>query len=544
MNSIGINQAFFGRTQYLDLLKRRVIDLKEGYRQNIAFLGSCYVGKSTLIHYFLANLDEPDVVPIYLDLENKELPYFFFKFTGTLLYNFSKIKNLPLHDDLNLLIESTKGIIPHTIDVIQKIRTDLTKGKNIDTFSGLLTLPEVFTNETGKSCILIFDEFQNLEEFAIADVFQYLGKKIMTQKRCFYILTSSYPVEAKKILAEKLSLLFGNFEIMMVEAFDLQASQQFIEQSLVDKRIGAQLKSFLTDFTGGHPLYLNLICQEVLNLSAIHVQNEIYMPILSQAVENTIFNRWGVISRHFELIVCDLCTGKGGRIVTEILIALSNGQHKTDELLSSIGVKKTQITQRLNRLLELGVIVKNGTFYYLKDKLFKYWVKYVYQKRLKDVELAPDKQRRQFKDEFNACVEIFKVSSRKDFPARIMELLHCFDNEAFNLNGRKYKLPLFQEIVSLKLKSETGRDLDIIKAKTTGSEWFMVTKKENLGESDINLILAESKRAARKPERCVMISLSTIDENARLKALQERFWIWNENELNTLLTLFDKPHIL
>src|SRR3989338_2141733 len=113
---------FFGRTEILDLLKKRVIDLKEGCRQNVALLGNQYVGKSAVLRKFLSNLDEPDVITIYLDLENRDFQYFFMKFTGSLLYNYSKSRKLPLHDDLNILMETTKEFIPQTIQVIKKIQ--------------------------------------------------------------------------------------------------------------------------------------------------------------------------------------------------------------------------------------------------------------------------------------------------------------------------------------------------------------------------------------------------------------------------------------
>ncbi len=544
MNSIGLEQHFFGRTEYLDLLKRRVVSLKDGYRQNLAFLGNRYVGKSRLLQYFLANLDDGQVVPVYLDLENKDLGYLVSKFTGSLLYNFTKTQRLPLYDDVKLLMAGLKDVLPHTIDVIGKVQGDFLKGRVSDCFSGLLTLPEIFTNETGKCCILIFDEFQDLDFMGIPDVFQYLGKKIMTQKRCQYIVTSSYPSAAKKILTEKLSLLFGNFEVIALDAFDVTTSQKFVEYNLQEKRIGAQLKSFLADFTGGHPLYLNLICQEMIALSAIHHQNEIYMPLLAQAVENTIFDRWGVISRHFELIIQELCQGKGNHMIASILMSLSNGRHKMEEFVEDIGIKRAQITQKMHRLMDLGIVVRNGRFYYLKDKLFKYWVKYVYQKRLREVELAPDKRRRQFKEEFNRCVENFKAAARKDFPSRIMELLHCFDNESFDLNGRKYRLPVFRDLEPTKVRNEKGVCLDVIRASTDEAVWLVMMKKEPLGEHEINAVLSEIKKSERKPSRCVLISLAEMEENARLKALQERFWIWSEGELKTLLALFDKPYFL
>lgn len=544
MSDTELEKDFFGRAGVLDLLKKRVNDLKEGCRQNVALLGNRYVGKSTILHKFLLDLDDKRVTAIYLDLENKDLNYFLGKFTGSLLYNFSRNRGLPLHDDVNLLLESTKASIPQTGQVIKKIQKDGAQGKWPAAFSGLLTLPELFTNETGEFCVLILDEFQNLEALGVPHAFQTLGKKIMTQKRCFYIVSSSLRGAAQKILSEKLSLLFGNFETVDVDAFDIRTSQQFVGRNLGGIKIGSRLRDFLTDFTGGHPLYLRLICKELIHLSAVHRQHEIYLPLLSQAVENTIFGRWGVISRHFELVVNDLCGGKGNRAVSFILISLSNGRYRIGDVVRDTGVTKNQIMQKMTRLVDLGVVMKNGSCYYFRDKLFKYWVKYVYQRRLRDVELAPDKQRRQFAEEFNAGVEDFYAATRQGFSSRIIDLFYCFDNAALNLNGRKYKLPAFREMTPCQFRNESGEYVDLIKASTGGAVWFIVSKKDHVGESDVNTIVREIKRIGAKPERCLIVSLADLDENTRLKALQERFWIWNEQELNTLLTLFDKPCIV
>ncbi|MBN1869884.1 MAG: hypothetical protein JW847_04830 [Candidatus Omnitrophica bacterium] len=544
MSDTNLEKNFFGRTDILNLLRKRVADLKEGCRQNVALLGNRYVGKSAILHHFVLNLDESDVVPIYLDLENKDFNYFFNKFTGGLLYGFLKNDRLPLHDDLNLLLESSQALIPQTVQVIRKIQKDFNAGKLPASFLGLLTLPEIFTNETGKYCMLILDEFQGLENFGILHVFQNLGKKIMTQKKCLYIMSSSYKGTAKKILSEKLSLLFGNFETVDVDVFDVQTSQQFIECNLKGLNIGNELRNFLTDFSGGHPLYLNLICRELINLTAIYKQTEIYLPLMSQAVENTIFDRWGVISRHFELVVNELCSGKENQVIAMLLISLAKGKYKVDDLIQDTGIKKNKMTQKMSRLIEMGVVVKNGNFHYFKDKLFKYWIKYVYQRRLRDVELSPDKQHRQFKEEFHAGVEDFHVATRQDFSSRIIDLFYCFDNEALHLNGRKYKLPVFKEIAPCQFRNEQGSFVDVIKASTEGATWFVVSKREHVEESDVNMVLREAKRIEPRPEKCLIISLTDLDENTRLKALQERCWIWNEQELNTLLSLFDKPYIV
>jgi len=220
MNECENDQKFFGRKEQLALLKRRVSDLKEGYRHNVAILGNPYLGKSTLLEYFSANIDDEQVVAIYIDLDNKDFSYLFFKLTGSILYHYAKIKKLPLHENLNLMLEVAQGSIPRTVQVIKKIRSNSESGKKNDAYLGLLTLMEVFTNETDLKCVLILDEFQNLENFGIPHVFQILGKKIMMQKKCFYVVASSNVRLAQKILCEKLSLLFGNFENIIIDAPD------------------------------------------------------------------------------------------------------------------------------------------------------------------------------------------------------------------------------------------------------------------------------------------------------------------------------------
>lgn len=544
MNTIDLENNFFGRKSILNLLKRRVIDLKEGYRQNIAFLGDRHIGKSSVLMKFMADMDEENIIQIYLDLDNKDFKYFVSKFTGSILFEFSKSKGMDLHEDINLLLENTKKVIPQTVEAIKKIQTNLVKGRVAECYRDLIALPEIFTLESGKFCVIILDEFHGLEEFMIANIFQELGKKVMTQKKCLYIVTSSLGSIAKQILSEKLSLLFGNFEMIYVTPFDLKTSQAFLAYNLKDLKISNHLKNFLIDFTGGHPFYLNNISQELINLSAIHDQSEIYLPLLTEAIENTIFNRWGILSRHFELTINNLCASKGNRVILSVLIALANGKHKLNELTENAGLGKVVLSSKLNRLIELSIVVKNGNFFYIEDKLFKYWIKYVLQKRLKAIDANIVNQRNQFKEEINELVCSFQVISEKDLSSRIVELLHCFDNGAFHLNGRKYTLPSFKEITPLKWQSQEDCHFDVIKASSHEGVWFIIFKEDNLCENDVNAFLAESKKMEKKTQRRVVISLNDLDTNARLRALQEKMWIWNEGELNTLLSLYDKPYIV
>lgn len=535
--------TFFGKSPILNLLKRRVLDLKEGYRQNVALLGGRFVGKSLLLRTFIGELDAEDMIVIYLDLDNKDFNYFFSRFVGSLLYNFSRTQKLPLFDDLPLLLENAKALIPQTVEEIKRIQGQLSEDRCKEAYCALISLPELFSSETGKFCVVILDEFQNLEELGMADVFQELGKKIMTQKRSIYIVSSSAAGFAKKILSEKLSLLFGNFEIIEMEPLDLSHSANFIDHRLPGIRMSPALSGFLTDFTAGHPLYLDLITQEIVHLCAVHKQPEVFIPLLIQAIENVLFNPWGALSRHFDILITQLAFAKNQRAMSSVLIALANGKHKLKEVAQQVGLKGSVLNQRISRLIESSIILKNGSAFHFQDKLLRYWIKYVFQKRLQAIDLEPTKNKKEFVEEVSRSWANFQKVCEKDLSSRIVELFACFDNEAFSLNGRKYKLPAFYEIAPLN-SHLAGADVQIIKASESQGDWFIILKRNSLSENDVNAFVAELKKLNQKPQRRVIISLTDLDENARLKALQERMWIWNEKEINALLGFYDKPFIL
>lgn len=544
MNLLNPHNICYGRKAVLNLLSRRLKDLNEGYRQNVALLGSRYIGKSTILQKFIADIDDPHTIAIYLNLENRDFDYFVSKFIKSILYHYARLANLPIQDDTKVLMEIVRPTIPLTVNSIENILSLMKSKRPVEVYKELIALPEIFNNEAQKQCVIILDEFHALEEFSIDEVFQLMSNTIMTQRKCLYVIASSYPEIANRILAEKLTLLFGNFEIVTVNSFDSVTSQEFIEKVTAPMRVGSHLRNFLADFTGGHPLYLSLIGQELIHLGAVHKQSEVYVPLIAQAVEDVVFNTWGALSRHFDLIVAELSQGKGNRSFLALLIALANGQSRIKDLLESLGQKQTQITQKLNRLIELDIIERNGTIFQYKDKLFRYWIKYVLQKRIYAVDLEPGKQNKFFREELNRAMAEFQAMSRKDLSTRMSELLHCFDNELLNLNGRRYKLPVFSNVTPMKLRSIAGTYIDAIKGKCDEGTWLIALRKDPFTEGDINALLSEAKNMEDKPQRLVVVSLSSLDENARIRALQERIWIWNEQEVNSLMHIYDKPYMV
>jgi len=534
---------FYGRKDILELLKKRVLDFKDGYRQNIALLGERYIGKTSVLHKFLESIELRSIIPVYVDLENRELGQFCERISSSLLYQFLRSRGQSCHEDLKLLLESVQDSLPLTVKSIRRIQAHLAHGRQADAYREVIALPQTFSSETGLFCVLMLDEFQALDDWDIPDVFRDLGKTIMTQKQCLYIVSSSLPSVAETILSEKLSLLFGNFEVRWVEPFSIRTCQEFIVAHLQSVQISDSLRDFLIDFTGRRPLYLKLLCHELRTYCSLHGQGEVFVPVLTEAVKSVLFNPWGVLSRHFDLFMDALCF-KGNVLNARILLVLSNGKQKLKDIAHLMNVKQSLISPRISRLIEGGHVVKNGKFFYIDDRLFRYWLKFVFQKRQQAIEYGLERQMQDFEKEFIAIVEHFQVTNQKDVQARIIELFNCFDDEAVQMNGRRYKLPVFQRLSSIKRLDGAADPFAFIEARTSSGNWCVVLTRRSVQEQEIANIAAHLKKRNQKLERCVLIALEDLDENVRVRALQERMWIWNENELNTLLNIYDQSYIV
>ena len=210
----------------------------------------------------------------------------------------------------------------------------------------------------------------------------------------------------------------------------------------------------------------------------------------------------------------------------------------------SLKLKTSQVALRINALQEANIVERNGNYYHIKDKLFSYWIKYVYQRRLRVIDLEAGRSRKQFKEEINRALNDFGMVARKDLSVRIADLMHKFDNESFVLCGRRYKLSAFRDIKVLKLRTGAGNYFDAISAQGQEGLWLVVLKKDPVHDNDLNGILEEIKKLDPRPARSVIVSLSGLDENAKVRALQEKLWIWDEDQLNSLMHLFDEPIIV
>ena len=252
-------KKFFGREEVLATLHKRVTALKGGYRQNLALTGPMLAGKSSVLRHFLMNIKDSDVIPLYIEMGDEDFDTFCTRFMASLLFRYIKSTGDKAEGDFKALQKKSRPKIPKTMKCVDQVCKDIKRKKENDAYEELLTLTSIFKAETGKRCIVILDEFHNLSNFSLKRPFQTFGKFIMIQKNTMYIVSSSQKTLLKEILAKKLSLLFGNFEVIEVNGFDNQTARSFISDKIEGIESCEDIKNYLIQLSQGSPFYLETL---------------------------------------------------------------------------------------------------------------------------------------------------------------------------------------------------------------------------------------------------------------------------------------------
>jgi hypothetical protein len=528
-----IKDNFFGRQFYLHILEKRVNGLLEGYRQNIAIIGDELTGKTSIIFRFLNKFCDNRIITLYLEIRPEALSSFVRRFIGVLLYNFLTNSGIPLKEDIDFLINKSTKFIPKTAEKIRQILNAVNRRKTNDIFSELLSLCETINLETGKYCLVIFDEFINLENLGMKNLYREWSKLLISQKNTMYIIISSLKFKAKAVLSKNLSLLFGNFELITVEPFDIKTALDYLEDKLRGLKLDGVHKDFLVHFTGGLPPYLEAISDALLKSGRVNI---------ADTLEDLLFDPLGILNQRFSNYIKRFMDLPSSGEYISILYLIASGRNKIRDIAHILRKTKKELTLRINRLIELDTITRSADFLKINDRVFGFWIKSVYQEKLHSLTFDLKDQKAKFRYNIEDMVEEFFLNARKPIIDRILEVLQLFENEMVQMERKKIRLNHFREIRPLEFNYKNLRDGLI--CRSNDSLWIMAFKRDMLTEEDITDFAKECKKYRHKPQRKIIVALQDIDMNTRLRALEEKIWTWDISNLNLILDLYSKPWVI
>ncbi|MDD2751538.1 MAG: ATP-binding protein [Candidatus Omnitrophica bacterium] len=524
---------FFARENHLSILEKRIRDLKDGYRQNIAVIGDELVGKTSIIFQFLNKFCDPRIIILYLEARPETTISFARRFIGVLLYNFLINSGQPIKEDLEFLINKSQRYIPLTVEKTKNILGSLEKRKKFNLIAELFGLCEQIKSETGKSCVVIFDEFHNLENLGVKNLYPEWSKSLIQQKNTMFIIISSQKYRARNILAKNLSLLFGNFEIITVEPFDIKTSERYLGIKFLQSQINPGLKNFIIHFTGGYPFYLELISDAYLK----NTQEN-----LEQVLESLLFEPCGALNQRFSNYLKRFLDSSDSQDYLSIIHLVSKGHNKIRDLAHLMRQTQKNILLKINNLQEFDVLSRSGDFVAVSDRVFSFWLKFVYQGKIHSLTFDARNQRELFLENIKGSIKEFLTNAQKPVTERIHELLKLFTDDTIQIEKKRFRLTHFREIKSLDFNQRNFNEGLI--GRSNEALWIIAFKREVLTEEDIAEFSRECKKYRHKLQRKIIVTNSDIETNARLRALEEKILTWNINNLNQILDLFSRPRII
>ena len=528
-----MKKTFFGRQPYLEILAKRVSGLKDNYRQNIALVGDELVGKTSIIFDFLNKFQDNRIVALYLDIRPESISSFAKRFIGVLLYNFLTNSGQPLKEDLDFLVNKSEKYAPKSTGKIRFILNDLNKRRSKNIFTELNSLCEALHQETGKYCVVVFDEFHNLEKIGFADLYREWSKLLIANKNTMYIIVSSLKFKARSILAKNLSLLFGNFEVIAVEPFDIKTSAEFLNSKLPGVNLAIPLSNFVVHFTGGYPMYLEVIAGALLKNKG---------QSLAEVLDEELFELTGILNQRFSSLIRSFLEQPHSNDYISILYLISSGRNRIKDVAHFLHMQKKDLLIRINHLLEADAINRSGDFLKINDRVFSFWMKFVYQEKLQSLTFDAKIQKAKFRDHLEEIIQEFILQAQKPLMERMNELLGSFEDEMVQMERRKVRLNHFREIKPLQFHSRILKHGLI--GRSNESLWIVAVNQEALTEEDVVEFSRECRKYRHKLQRKIIVTLKDIDMNTRLRALEEKIWTWDINSLNQMLDLYSKPRVI
>jgi len=535
-----VGDRFFGREEVLDLFNKRVAALKDGYRQNIALTGQSLSGKSSIILHFLSTIKGEGFVPIYVEVINEPFGAFADKFVATMLYGAISGIGEKAPAELEELLDISKNKFPKTYSAVKEVYSLIENEKFDEAYTSLLTLTSVLKEESGLPSIVILDEFDNLEHVGVRNPFLNFGKVIMVQKDTMYIVSSSRNEVIKKIISEKLSLLFGNFEVIKVSNFDDHKASEYMNVKLPGYDIEPDIRRFIIDLTDGNPFYLDKIASETGRIARERMTSYIGEDIAALAILRLVYNSGGAIHQYLTSFVLELLDSRLKDTYMSALIAISEGSNKQADIARSIKMKQADTSKVLVRLMEQGIISKNGVFYRIDDRMLAFWLKNVYERRRKILIDGAFDRAELFINDIKLRMASFVTESSKSATERVSELFNTFSNELVQIDSKQLRMPHFTK-VDIKHFADSS---DFVSASFRGSYWIAKIYGKCISENDIIAYVKNVKSLDVKVSSKVIIAPEGVDDNSKLLAKELRIAVWDAAAINLLLDLYGKKRLI
>lgn len=507
----------------LPSLNKRIKSFAQGYRQNMAILGDDTEEISYLIENHLKSHKLDELTYLHTTTAYTGPKEFLKGIAFSLLNSYVQIT-----DSLDNLINCAYPSLPVTTDFIKTCLK-----KNNLSFLDALELIDKFINESGRRCVLIIEEFLGLANL-FSNVYQEFSKFIILQRNCMVVLCASCPKEAEKVLVGELNLLFGNFEKVFLNERPYLNNFLYLKSLLEPLKPSALFLSFFVNILGPNTIYSDLIAKSIKNT----YDSDDEEGSIIQTLESVLYIKETYLFQKFTKKIDFVRVSFKDFLPTlKLLHTLAQGYLRKKELISLGIYDSRELNFRLQKLLDLNYIENLGNIYKIKDSLFSFWLASSFKLYTWPPILNPVKRKILFRKKIEEEIALFKDEFYKDKLKKVVELFSSFQNDSLRLGKDRYKLPLIE---NAKIISCPQDDFHLLIAE--GKEIiFAGIKEKNVEDNDIFDFIEKGSNITGKRVKKIFVSLDDLPATARLIAKNNKLIIWDINDVNRLLNIYNRP---
>ena len=513
----------------LNIVTKRIKSFKEGYRQNLSILGRDEDELNYLIENHILNQKVSDLIYIYID---------------PLYLNPTQISKNILFSSLSQYLNNTSASLDSLLNKIQTFlpstfnyAKDILKIK-VTKFSQVLEVINKFINESQKKCLLLVKNFTFFEEI-FKDFYESFSKFLILQNKCMIILFDSYIEKAKKIINSKFNLLFGGFQILLLDIFSFWDSYLYLINHLQPQKFSPHFIAFFIQNLKSNLFYYHIFTQKIKEISQKSFLNE--EEIVFKVFEELMYLRNSLFFQKFMHKLNFLKEKyKDHQDLIEILLLISQGYIRKNDLLFFLKMDKNKLQQKIKRLCEIEYIENLGNIYKISDSLFSFWLSKIFRlysfQGFFDTSCKTNIFKKKIKEEFS----LFKEEFYKERLQKVLELFSSFKNDTLIFNEQRLNFPSLERIKvitypeqDLKLLVGEGKDIVIVGIKEGESK-----------EEDIYNFIERSRLIKNRNLKRIFISLGKTSDSVKLIAKKDKILLWEREELNNILRIYNKAIVL
>jgi len=221
----------------------------------------------------------------------------------------------------------------------------------------------------------------------------------------------------------------------------------------------------------------------------------------------------------------------------QVLFALSSGYLRKNEL-ASLGIYSPKnLNNRIQKLTDLNHLSNFGDIYKLKDSLFSFWLTSIFKLYFSPPILNPRRRLIICRQNLEEVIELAKEEFYKDKLKKVMQLFSSFKNDTLNLGKNRYRLPC---VDNTKIISYPQKGFHLLISE--GQEIvFAGIKEKNVSDADIFDFIEKGSNIRGKRVKKIFMALDTLPPTARVIAKNNKLMIWDADELNNLLHIYNRP---